>query len=441
MAGIVTKCVLPRRTFLRGAGAAIALPWLDAMAPALSSAPMAGPARLGFFYVPNGMAMDAWRAASAGPCPALGGLLDPLAPLRTHVTVVSGLGQPSADRADAVDPHARAAAAWLSGMPLITTGSGPLQGAITADQVAARDIGRHTALASLELIADVPDGPGPRALTPEAVRRTISWRAPDAPNLMAWDPRTVFARLFGDGDEAGEPGRDRSLLDGVVAQLRALERRLGAGDRLAVDDYLTAIRQVEQASARAVRPSPDAADDARQRAVEPDDDPAAHAGQLLDLLYLAYRADLTRVATFMFAPEASPRAYALDAGTVAHHEVSHHGGDPVSLAALVAINRTHVTLFARFCERLRATPDGDASLLDRAVFLCGAGLSDSSRHRATDLPLVVVGGANGALAGNRHLRCDARKPEPMTNLLLGLLVKAGVRAGRLGDSTGVLPGI
>jgi hypothetical protein len=439
MAGIVTRCALARRTFLRGAGASIALPWLDAMAPALTAAPVVEPARLGFFYVPNGMAMDAWRSAAVGTCPALDGVLASLAPLRSQVTVVSGLSQPSAQRADDIGPHARASAAWLSGMPLITTDTGQLRGATTADQVAARDLGRHTAVASLELLADVPDGPLPRAHTAESAMRTISWRGPDLPNAMAWEPRAVFARLFGAGDEAARGG-DQSILDGVVTQLRALERRLGTQDRTAVDDYLQAIRQVETTPAP-VRRFATVPDETGPQDIEPQADAAAHARQMLDLLYLAYRADLTRVATFMFAPEASARAYALDTGTVTHHELSHHGGDAESLAALAAINRTHVALFAQFCERLRATPDGDATLLDRAVFLYGAGLSDSSRHRALDLPLVVVGGANGALDGNRHVRGDVAGPEPMTNLLLGLLVKAGVRTGRLGDSTGVLSGI
>jgi hypothetical protein len=442
MAGIVTKRVLARRTFLRGAGAAIALPWLDAMAPALAAAPAAGPTRLGFFYVPNGMAMEAWRGASAGACPVLGGLLAPLAPLRDRVTVVSGLSQPCAQRVDDVGPHPRAAAAWLSGMPLVTTEAGRLRGAVTADQIAARDIGRETAVPSLELIADVPEDPLTRPGTPEAARRTISWQGPDVPNPMAWEPRAVLARLFGTGDDDARP--DGSILDGVVAQLHALERRLGARDRAAIDDYLTAIRQVEKAPAPAPPPaalrSEAPAGEARFTDAA-DADPAALTGQLLDLLYLAYRADLTRVATFMFGSEASSRVYATDDGMVAHHEISHHGGDPASLAALAAINRIHVGLFARFCERLRDTPDGDATLLDRAVFLYGAGLSDSSRHRALDLPLLVVGGANGSLDGNRHLQYDAGAPEPMANLLLGLLVKAGVRAGRLGDSTGVLPGI
>lgn len=441
MAGIVTKRALPRRTFLRGAGAAIALPWLDAMAPALSAAPVAEPSRLGFFYVPNGMAMDAWRAGAAGSCPGLSGLLAPLAPLRRHVTVVSGLCQPSAQRADDVGPHARAAAAWLSGMPLITTEAGHLRGAVTVDQLAARDAGRHTTLASLELLADVPDAPLPQAHTPAAARRTISWRGPDAPNPMAWEPRAVFARLFGTGEDPRDASGDRSILDGVGVQLRALASRLSTRDRAVVDDYLSAIRQVEAAPALPKGRPVGVPDDAPVLDTEPQADEGAHARQMLDLLYLAYRADLTRVATFMFAPEASARAYALDTGTVTHHEVSHHGGDTSTLAALAAINRTHLALFAQFCERLRATPDGDATLLDRAVFLYGAGLSDSSRHSALDLPLVVVGGANGALEGNRHVRADAAGSEPMANLLLGLLAKAGVRAGRLGDSTGVLSGI
>jgi len=440
MAGVFTKRALPRRTFLRASGVAVALPWLEAMVPALSAAPPAGPARLGFFYVPNGMAIQAWRAAAGGPCPALTGLLTPLDALRTHVTVVSGLGQPAAQQTDGAGPYPRAAAAWLSGMPLTMSGS-RVRGAITADQIAARDVGRHTPVASLELIAGTTARPGDAVPTPETACRTISWRGPDAPNPMAWDPRAVFARLFGSADdELDGTGSDQSLLDGLVTNTRALERKLGASDRAVLDDYLTAIRAVEQ---RLTPPHHQLA--ARVDAAPPDaaheEDPVAHAGQLLDLLYLAYRADLTRVATFMFGPEGSGDPEVFEAGRATSHAVAHAADDSTRDEVLATFERACLAGFARFCERLRATPEGEATLLDRAAFLYGAGFSDRDRHTTVDLPLLVVGGANGALAGNQHVAYRGTDPEPMTNLLLALLVKADVRAGRLGDSTGVLPGI
>jgi len=440
MAGILRKRALPRRMFLRASGATIALPWLDAMVPALSAAPPAGPARLGFFYVPNGMAIQTWRAAAGGPCPALTGLLTPLDALRTHVTVVSGLGQPAAQQTDGAGPYPRAAAAWLSGMPLTMSGS-RVRGAITADQIAARDVGRQTPVASLELIAGTTARPGDAVPTPETACRTISWRGPDAPNPMAWDPRAVFARLFGSADdEIDGPGADQSLLDGLVMNTRALERTLGASDRAALDDYLTAIRAVEQGLTSPGRRGMAAQADAVLPDEAQEEDPVAHAGQLLDLLYLAYRADLTRVATFMFGPEGSGDPEVLEAARVTQ-AMAHDADDSVRDDAPATVDRAYLSCFARFCARLRATPDGEATLLDRAVFLYGAGFSDRDRHTTVDLPLVVVGGANGALAGNQHVAYRGTDPEPMTNLLLALLVKADVRAGRLGDSTGVLPGI
>lgn len=428
MSAIITRHALPRRLFLRGAGAAIALPWLDAMAPALSAAAPSGPARLGFFYVPNGLSMPAWRAAAGGACPSLGGVLAPLAPLRDHVTLVTGLGQPAADRVDALDPHARATSAWLSGMPLVPGDRGTLRGALTVDQVAARQLERETPLPSLELIA-APPAAGAASLAPvEAARRTIFWRGPDAPNPSEWNPGAVFRRLFGaPGEGADGAVSDRSLLDGVLTQARALERKLGPGDQAALDGYLAAIRAVEQGLATPERRTGAAGGAPVPPPAETDPDPAAHAAQLLDLLFLAFKGDLTRVGSFMFGPEGGRRAD-LDAA-YGQPEVRSDEDDWAAIA-----------LFARFCAQLRETQEGDGTLLDRVVLLFGAGFSDERRHRTLDLPLAVVGGANGTLAGNRHLRYEGGEPEPMTNLLLSMLVKAGVRAGRLGDSTGVLPG-
>ncbi len=443
MAGIITKRAVPRRAFLRGAGVAIALPWLDAMAPALAAAPATGPVRLGFFYVPNGMAMSAWRVAGDGPCSVLSPTLAPLEPLRDRLTIVSGLAQSAAQRTDGIGPHARAAAAWLSGMPLMTTEGGFLQGAVTADQVAAKALGRETPVASLALAADAADPREFQRRTPNAASRTISWRGPDDPQPMASDPREVFEQLFGmdPAVDVSGPGGDRSLLDGLLGRVRSLEKKLGAKDRASLDDYLTALRGVEQGLSPAARRREAARSDATGPAPAPAEDPDDHTAQLLDLLYLAYRADLTRVATFMFAHEGSDRLFGEGPDRVAHHEVSHHAGDPERLRRLAAVNHHHVSLFARFCERLRATPDGDATLLDRAVFLYGAGLSDSDRHSTQDLPLVVMGGGNGALDGNRHVRFRPAAEEPMANLLLALLAKGDAPAGRLGDSTGVLAGI
>lgn len=443
MAGIITQRALPRRAFLRGAGAAIALPWLDAMAPALSAAPVGGPARIGFFYVPNGMAMSAWRVTGQGPCPALSPTLAPFESLRDRLTIVSGLAQPAAQRTEGIDAHARAAAAWLSGMPLLMTEAGLVRGAVTADQLAARTLGTETPVASLALSAEASDSREFRRPTPDVATRTISWRGPDEPEPMASDPRVVFELLFGSGsgvDGAG-PGGDRSLLDGLIGQVRHLEKRLGAPDRASLDDYLTAIRGAEKALSPADRRRETARSDGAGVELTPAGDPDALTAQLFDLLYLAYRADLTRVATFMFGFEGSERIYDEAPDRMGHHEVSHHAGDASRLNRLAGINRHHVSLFARFCERLRATPDGEGTLLDRAVFLYGAGLGDSDLHAAWDLPLVVVGGGNGTLEGNRHVRYPRSDEEPMANLLLTLLAKGDAPVGRLGDSTGLLPGI
>ncbi len=270
---------------------------------------------------------------------------------------------------------------------------------------------------------------------PASARRTIAWRGPDAPLPMLGDPRTVFTTLFG---RAPEERPSASVLDTLRAQAAALAGTLGPADRAVLDDYLSEVRGIETR----LTPAQQARATARLEAGEPGDaavDPDAHADQLFDLLYLAYRADVTRVATLMLAFEASERAYVVDGVSVAHHAVSHHGGDPVRLRQLAAINRHHVAHFARFCERLRQTPEGDATLLDRAVFLFGAGLGDPHDHRVEDLPLAVVGGGNGTLEGNRHLSYGGATP--MANLVLALLAKAGVRVDRLGDSTGLLAGL
>lgn len=440
MAGLITQRALPRRLFLRAAGATLALPWLDAMVPALAAAPESGPVRLGFFYVPNGMAMPSWRvpagAAGAGTGLTLSPTLEPLAGLRSHLTVVSGLAHLTADRPGGPGPHARAAAAWLSGLPLDVQPDGTARGALTVDQIAAQTLGAGTPVPSLALAADTADAAAPAAVA----TRTISWSGPDRPVLPLTDPRDVFLRLFG-VPPGGEPAErpSRSLLDGLHAQITAVEKRLGPRDKAALDEYVTAVREVEAPLTPARQRQGSARTEAGEP-LEPSADPDAHAAQLLDLLYLAYRSDLTRVATVMLGFEGSDRTYTVDGAAVAHHAVSHHQGDPARLARLAAINRQHVAVFARFCERLQATPDGDGTLLDRAMLLYGAGMSDPDPHRMDDLPLAVVGGGNGALAGDRHLRYQGAEPEPMTNLLLGLLAKAGTpaQAGRLGDSTGVL---
>ena len=441
---IVLKKTLSRRAVLRGVGATLALPMLDAMVPALSgiSGRAAEPVRrLGWVYAPNGMAMDAWRPADTKAL-ELSPILGPLGPYREQTVVVSGLAQGQAEAlGDGNGEHTRATATWLNGVHPRETEGADVRAGKTADQIAAEQLGRTTPLGSLELAIDQDFLVGSCDNGYSCVyMNTIAWRDPTTPLPMQNNPRVVFERLFGEGGSTAsrrsELGIDRSILDAITSDLARLQRDVGSSDRARVTQYLDAVRAVErriQFSEQNDTELPEL-----ERPVGVPESYQEHVELMFDLMALAYQVDMTRVFTFMLGRELNGRAYPEIGIPDSHHGLSHHRDDPERLAQMARINTYHVSLFAHFLDRLAKTPDGDGSLLDHSLLMYGAALSDSNKHSHFDLPLLLVGGSGGQLAGGRHLQYPA--DTPMTNLLVSQLDKAGIRLDEgLGDSTGRLP--
>ena len=381
--------------------------------------------------------MDAWTPATEGVGFALSPTLEALAPFRDAVTVVSGL---SVAKNAGASLHSRASTRWLTGVP---PREGQSQAAVQAgasmDQIAAQLVGARTQFASLEFALEPNDFAG--SCDPGfscAYVTTISWRDATTPLPMENNPRVVFERLFGDGgtteQRVAEMRRDRSILDSVTDDLASLEREIGAGDRARLDQYLDAIRALERRIQLAEAQSADAELPELARPVGIPGTYEEHVKLMFDLVALAYQADITRVFTFMLGRELGGRTYPHLGVPDPHHGLSHHRNDPEKLAKLARINTYHMGLFTHFLENLTDTPDGDGSLLDHSMVLYGGGLGDSNDHAHFDLPELVVGGGAGRLAGNRHLRYP--KDTPMTNLLVSILEKAGLRTETLGDSTG-----
>jgi len=442
---IVKKLSLPRRTFLRGVGAAVALPLLDAMVPALSAVTRtaASPVRrLGFVYIPNGAVMQQWTPAEVGSGFELSPILQPLAPYRDQLTVVSGLAHGQAEPlGDGNGEHSRASSTWLNGVHPNQTEGSDVRAGITADQLAARHLGRNTPLPSLELAIDLDGLVGNCENGYSCVYlNTVAWRSPTTPLPMENNPRVVFERLFGDGgtteQRVAEMRRDRSILDSVTDDLATLERRIGAGDRSRLDQYLDAIRALERRIQLAEVQSADSELPALARPVGIPETFEGHVKLMFDLISLAYQADLTRVFTFMLGRELGGRTYPHLGVPDPHHGLSHHRNDPEKLDKLARINTYHMGLFTHLLESLRSAPDGDGTVLDHSMVLYGGGLGDSNDHAHFDLPELVVGGGSGHLKGGRHL--EYPKDTPMNNLLVSMLDKAGLPAEKFGDSTGRL---
>jgi hypothetical protein len=437
----ITKRHVDRRTFLRGAGVTLALPLLDAMVPArtLLAQTAAAPAtRLGFVYIPHGAVMARWTPATVGTGWAFTDILEPLEPYRHTLNVVSGLGHAAADTTAV---HSLSPTTWLSGVrPKATQGVDAFAG-ITADQIAARAIGQDTMLPSLELATEDHSG-----LIGACDRdygciymNTLSWRTETTPLPMEINPRRVFERLFGGGGSAADRQRrmaeDRSILDAIAQDATLLQRRVGPQDRTTLTDYLENVREIERRIQRAERAS------ATDVALPPVPagvpfDFEEHIALMYDLLALAYQANVTRVATFMVAREVSNRTYPQVGVPDGHHAISHHQNRAEKMEKNVRIQAYHLRLFKRFLDTLQATPDGDGTLLDHSVLLYGSNMSNSNAHDHFPLPSLVIGGASGRLKGGRHLKYADRTP--MTNLLLSVLDKAGVREHQLGDSTGAI---
>jgi len=438
----ITKKHLPRRTVLRGMGATLALPLLEAMVPAatLMAQTAASPRpRLGFVYVPHGAIMDQWTPTTEGAGFELTPILSPLAPFYDRLNVVSGLGHRAAD---STAVHSLSPTTWLSGVrPKPTQGEDAFAG-VTADQIAAQAIGQDTMLPSMELATEDHSG-----LIGACDRdygciymNTLSWRTPTSPMPMEINPRKVFERMFGQGGSPSErrarTAEDQSVLDAITDQANSLMRRVGAQDRTAVGQYLENVREIERRIQVASRE--------QDAVLELPDAPAGipfafeeHVMLMYDLLALAYQANVTRVFTFMVAREVSNRTYPHIGVPDGHHAVSHHQNRPEKIEKLVRIQSYHMTLFSRFLDKLQATPDGDGSLLDHAAIVYGSNMSNSNAHDHFPLPSLVVGSAGGRLAGGRHLVYPDHTP--MTNLLVSVLDKVQVPLDHLGDSTGPLP--
>ena len=440
---MIRKLSLPRRTFLRGLGATVALPLLDAMVPALTAEARtaARPVRrLGFIYIPNGAVMQQWTPAETGPGYALSPILQPLAPFRDQLTVVSGLAHGQAEPlGDGNGEHSRASSTWLNGIHPKQTEGSDVQAGITADQLAAQHIGRDTPLPSLELAIDLDGLVGNCENGYSCVYlNTVAWRSPTTPLPMENNPRVVFERLFGDGgtteQRVAEMRRDRSILDSVTDDLADLERSIGKGDRARLDQYLDSIRALERRITLSEAQSADAELPALARPVGIPDNFEDHVRLMFDLVSLAWQADITRVFTFMLGRELGGRTYPHLGVPDPHHGLSHHRNDPEKLDKLARINTYHVGLFTHLLENLRTAPDGLGSVLDHAMVMYGGGLGDSNDHAHFDLPEIVVGGGAGRLEGGRHLRYP--KDTPVNNLLVSMLDKVGVSAGNFGDTTG-----
>jgi hypothetical protein len=433
----ITKTHLSRRTFLRGAGVTLALPLLESMIPAatLLGQTAAKPrTRLGAIYFPHGAIMPQWTPAAEGAGFELTPILQPLKPFYNQITIISDLRHANAYGSGATANHNRSAAAYLSGA-FAEVGAQPSLG-ITVDQIAAQKIGQDTPLPSLELTIEEPSlncGDGLSC----SYRDTISWQGPHAPLPMQNNPQVVFERLFGDGNTA-EQRRERraqsiSLLDSVVGEASSLQRKLPASDRTRLDQYLSDVREIERRVQKAGQqlsddlPVPEAPTGVPRDVEE-------HIKLMYDLQVLAWQAEITRVSTFLMCKELSGATYPKSGVRDAFHTLSHHSNVKENIERFAVLNTYHVGLFGYFLEKLRATPDGDGTLLDHSLVLYGSGMSDGNQHNHTDLPVVLAGGASGRLKGGRHLRHP--KNTPMANLLVAMLDTLDIPTDKFGDSNG-----
>jgi hypothetical protein len=436
----LSRRALPRRTFLRGIGVTLALPLLDSMIPAgtaLAQTAAMPKSRFCGIYVPHGVTMDKWTPATEGSDFAFTPTLKPLETFRDRINVVSHLAHPLAggQGSDAGADHARSAPVFLSG-------ASPQRGAVhagrTLDQVLAEHIGQETPLPSLELSLEevaLNCGSGYGC----AYLNTISWRTPTVPLPMESNPQVVFERLFGDGTTAAQrvlrKHQDKSILDSVTDKIARLQGRLDSGDRTRLDEYLDNVREIERRIEKAT-----------QQSLTTPDVPAApvgvpdsfedHIKLMYDLQVLAYRADITRVSTMMYARDLSGTTYPASGVRDGFHNASHHSNERARMDVFAQINRYHVEMLAYFLDKLRTTPDGDGNLLDHSMVLYGSSMSNGNQHDHDPLPVLLAGGGGGHLKGNRHLVFPAHTP--MSNLMLSVLDKLGIHHDSFGDSTGLL---
>jgi hypothetical protein len=447
---MITKKALSRRTVLRGLGVSVALPLLDAMVPALSAlaATPAKPAmRYGFFYMPNGVAMNHtgvnfWKPTQVGENFDFSPILSPLEPFRNQVTVVSGLHNRQAESlGDGNGDHTRSTGSWLTGAHIKRTEGSDLRAGISVDQLIASQFRKDAPLPSLEL-AILPNSVTGGCDTGYscAYGTTLAWASPTTPLPTQSSPRLVFEQLFGDGGSAAQQlaatRTKKSILDSAIGEMNTLQAKLGPKDRSAVADYLDVLREVERRiqqteTKNAETPLPEY-DRPGIGVPERFDD---HAKLMFDLQHLAFQGDITRVTTFMYGAEQRARMYPEIGLNESHHSMSHHGNSPENFAKYTKLCTWHVDLFAYLVDKMKNTPDGDGTLLDHSLLMIGGGMSDGNIHSHMDVPIALVGGA-GSLPGNRHVATTMGTP--LSNLLLTVVNTAGLPADSFGDSTGTV---
>jgi hypothetical protein len=444
---VIFKKHLSRRTFLRGMGVTMSLPLLDAMVPAstaLAQTAARPQVRLGLCFIPHGAVMNQWTPATVGPL-ELSPTLSPLAAHREQVVVLSNLAHAMAGPQGPGDnggDHTRCPAVFLNGVHPKRTDGADIQAGVTIDQLAAQKIGQDTLLPSLELaIEDYSGLVGSCDVGFSCTyMNTISWRTPTSPLPMEINPRVVFDRMFGDGASAQERLQrietQRSILDAITGQVRRLQGDLGNRDRNRVAEYLDSVREIERRIQLAERQASNPNIDVPTTPAGIPEDYEEHTRLMFDLMAIAFQADITRISTFMMAREVSYRTFPKLGIAEAFHPASHHQNNPTRLETLQKINQHHVTLVTHFLDRLKATPDGDGTLLDHSLVLYGSAMSNSNVHNHAPLPVLVAGGAGGRMKGGRHLSYP--EGTPMSNLLMSVLDKAGVEQEKVGDSTGLL---
>lgn len=441
---------IPRRTFLKGVGASVALPFLDAMIPVFATTEASErPIRLSFIEVPNGIIMDKFTPTTEGAAYDLTPVLEPLTPFKDRMLVLSGLDQNEARQFDGElgGDHSRACAAYLTGTHCKMTSGADLRAGISVDQIAAREYGKHTQLASLEVGMESSEVVGAcESAYSCAYYNTISWRTESNPLPMENRPRVIFERLFGDSGSSDPKVRmarmeeNRSILDAVMDDISRLRKRLPVGDRGKIDQYIEAIRDVERrlevAESQSDREMPDL--------TGPVGTPETFSEfykLMADLQVLAWQSDMTRICTFQIGHEMSNRAYPELGFGDSHHSVTHHQGDPEKIAKTIQVNIFHTKMLAYYLEKLQSTPDGEGSLLDNSLMMYGSALSNGNLHIFHDLPVLLFAGGVAGIKGGLHVRYP--KGTPMTNLYLTMLDKVGIKVDRLGDSSGklILPSV
>ena len=440
---------ISRRTALKGLGVSLALPLLEAMdrQPVRASSAGGGspPSRLAFVYVPNGVHTPDWTPRSLGKGFELSPILEPLHAVKDEILVLSGLSlNPARALGDGGGDHARAMASFLTGRHPRKTDGADLRAGVSVDQLAAQAIGRATRFPSLEIGCEGGRNAGECDHGYScAYQSNLSWQGESTPVAKQINPRLVFDRLFGSpaGDEGGVDAargdrRRKSILDFIGEDARQLHSVLGAHDRRKLDEYLNGVREIEQ-RIHSDRPVVDLRGMTHSRPLGIPADYQEHLRLMADLLVLAFQADLTRIATFVFANDGSNRSYRTIGVPDGHHDLSHHGGDADKQQRIRKINRFHTTQLAYLLAKLKSIPEGSGSLLDHCLIIYGSGISDGNSHAHDDLPILLAGRGNGTINAGRHIRFP--KETPLTNLYVTMLDGLGVKGDRFGDSTGRLP--